>query len=305
MRYLDSREDEQERGITMESSAVSLSYRTLRKDANTGQDIRDDYMINLIDTPGHVDFSSEVSTASRLCDGALVMVDAVEGVCTQTITVLRQVWQERLRPILVINKVDRLITELRLAPMEAHYHLKQLVENVNAVVGSFHASERMEDDLRWKEGRAKRLAEKHERLQDQATELVNEAAGSDQPVASTSKLPPQDAGTAHAEDDAAADDYEERDDEDLYFAPEQGNVIFASAIDGWAFRVSQFAQIHAVRLGIKPQRLKNVLWGDFYLDPKTKRVLGRKHLGKRSLKPMFVQFVLENLWAVYENVVIN
>lgn len=265
------------------------------------QPIQEDYMINLIDTPGHVDFSSEVSTASRLCDGALVMVDAVEGVCTQTITVLRQAWQERLKPILVINKVDRLITELRLAPIEAHHHLTQLVEQVNAVMGSFHASERMEDDLRWREERSKRLAAKKERQEDTAAGLANQAGSAE---ASTSSSTGQ--TEVHNDSNDGDDDlYEEKDDEDLYFAPEQGNVIFASAIDGWAFRISQFAQIHAARLGIKESNLRKVLWGDFYLDPKTKRVLARKHLGKRSLKPMFVQFVLENLWAVYDSVILN
>jgi len=201
---------------------------------------------------------------------------------------------ERLKPILVVNKLDRLITELRLAPIEAHHHLTQLIEQVNAVMGSFHAGERMEDDLKWKEERERRLAAKMEKLQEQAAGQANDAA---------------EASTSTSNDEAGAQEdeetYEERDDEDIYFAPEQGNVIFASAVDGWAFRVGQFAQIHAKRLGIKETNLRKVLWGDFYLDPKTKRVLNRKHLGKRSLKPMFVQFVLENLWAVYDSVILN
>jgi small GTP-binding protein len=77
MRYLDSRDDEQERGITMESSAVSLKFTVLQQAGPQN------FVLNVIDTPGHVDFSSEVSSASRLCDGALVLVDVVEGVCTQ------------------------------------------------------------------------------------------------------------------------------------------------------------------------------------------------------------------------------
>lgn len=200
---------------------------------------------------------------------------------------------ERLKPILVVNKVDRLITELKLAPIEAHHHLTQLIEQVNAVMGSFHAGERMEDDLRWREDRGKRLAQKKEKLQEELVGLANEA-----PEASTSN------GSNRPEEEED-DTYEERDDEDIYFAPETGNVIFASAMDSWAFRVGQFAQIHAKRLGIKETNLRKVLWGDFYLDPKTKRVLNRKHLGKRSLKPLFVQFVLENLWAVYDSVLAN
>ncbi|EPQ54738.1 P-loop containing nucleoside triphosphate hydrolase protein [Gloeophyllum trabeum ATCC 11539] len=271
LRYLDSREDEQERGITMESSAVSLKFQV----KEGGSSLRT-YIINMIDTPGHVDFSSEVSTASRLVDGALVLVDAVEGVCTQTIAVLRQAWQDRLKPILVINKIDRLITELKLAPVEAYHHLAQLIEQVNAVMGGFFASERMEDDLRWREERERRLASKKEAHAAEADAIVNEG-----------------------------EEFQEKDDEDIYFAPERGNVIFASAIDGWGFRVGKFAQLFAAKLGIKEGNLRRVLWGDFYLDPKTKRVISHKHLRGRALKPLFVQFVLENLWAVYDAVSLN
>lgn len=202
---------------------------------------------------------------------------------------------ERLKPILIVNKLDRIITELKLAPIEAHHHLTQLIEQVNAVMGSFHATERMDDDLRWREERERRVAQKKEKAQEEAAGAANTGAESST-GASKDESP-------EGQDDE--EEYQERDDEDLYFAPEKGNVIFASAIDGWAFRVNQFAAIHAARLGIKEANLRKVLWGDFYLDPKTKRVLNRKHLGKRSLKPMFVQFVLENLWAVYDSVLLN
>ncbi|KZT56336.1 P-loop containing nucleoside triphosphate hydrolase protein [Calocera cornea HHB12733] len=276
IRFLDSREDEQERGITMESSAISLRFQVMKRNPAGGSST-EGFVINLIDTPGHVDFSIEVSTASRLCDGALVLIDAVEGVCTQTISVLRQAWQDRLRPILIINKMDRLITELQLSPIEAHHHLTQLVEQVNAVMGSFFASERMEDDLHWREERERRLQMRKDK------ESGIEVAGGEESV---------------------DEEFQEKDDEDIYFAPERGNVIFASAIDGWAFRVGTFSRLYAEKLGIREENLRRTLWGDFFLDPKTKRVVGRKGLKGKNLKPLFVQFVLENIWAVYQNVAI-
>ncbi|KAJ1561950.1 Elongation factor-like GTPase 1, partial [Nowakowskiella sp. JEL0078] len=241
-RYLDSREDEQQRDKTS-SEKITKS---------------EDYLINLIDSPGHVDFSSEVSSASRLCDGALVLVDAVEG----THSVLRQAWIESVRPILVFNKIDRLIMELKLTTQEAYLHMNRILEQVNAVMGTFFSENVMETDAR-----------KHEEKKQSGEEIDGE--------------------NWHLEID---------DDSSIYFSPERGNVIFTSAIDGWAFRIDQFAQIYAAKLGVKEEMLKKVLWGDFYLDPKTKRVIGRKGLKGRVLKPLFVQFVLDNLWAVYDAV---
>ena len=92
------------------------------------------------------------------------------------------------------------------------------------------------------------------------------------------------------------------DDSHIYFSPDQGNVVFASAVDGWAFRIDEFADIYASRLGLKRHTLKKVLWGDYYLEPKTKKMINQKQLKGRFLKPIFVQFVLDNIWAVYRSV---
>ncbi|KAK0543881.1 Cytoplasmic GTPase/eEF2-like protein (ribosomal biogenesis) [Tilletia horrida] len=308
LRFLDAREDEQERGITMEASAVSLMFKLRQHssiqqqqpsasssstaDAAAGsaaEPIIQDYMINLIDTPGHVDFSSEVSTASRLCDGTLVIVDVIEGVCTQTIAVLKQAWHDRLKPILVLNKMDRLVTELRLTPHEAYHHLMQVIEQVNAVMGSFFSAERMDDDLRWHEEREKRIERKKAQAAEQNAAGATVSSGNNE------------------DDDDGETAYEEHDDEDIYFDPARGNVIFASAVDNWAFRLDRFSVLYAKKLGIQERKFRKVLWGDFYFDPKNKRVIShkQKEKEKRNLKPMFVQFVLDNIWSVYDSVVLN
>jgi len=284
IRYLDSRPDEQLRGITMESSAISLYFSMSRRTAPDAAPEQNEYLINLIDSPGHIDFSSEVSTASRLCDGAVVLVDAVEGVCSQTVTVLRQTWIEHMKPLLVINKMDRLITELKMTPGEAYTHLSRLLEQVNAVLGSFFQGERMEEDLNWRERVDEKVAAAAAKEQERAE--MQAASGSGGSITDSESVTPA--------------EFEEKDDEDLYFAPEKNNVIFSSAIDGWAFTVRQFASLYEKKLGIKKSAMEKVLWGDFYLDPKTKKVLGSRHLKGRALKPMFVQLVLEQIWAVYQ-----
>ena len=99
-------------------------------------------------------------------------------------------------------------------------------------------------------------------------------------------------------------EFEEKQDEDIYFAPERGNVVFSSALDGWAFTLEDFANLFEKRLGVKRESLTKFLWGDYFLDSKTKRILGTKHLKGRNLRPMFVEVVLHNIWAVYESTII-
>ncbi|EGC38317.1 hypothetical protein DICPUDRAFT_149015 [Dictyostelium purpureum] len=138
LRYLDFLASEQEREITMKASAISLLFQKKCEEDETKQD---SYLINLIDSPGHVDFSSEVSTAVRITDGSLVLVDVVEGVCIQTHAVLKQAYQEKVKPCLVLNKIDRLILELHMTPLEAYQHLCKIIEQVNVITGTLTSEE--------------------------------------------------------------------------------------------------------------------------------------------------------------------
>lgn len=230
----------------MKSSSISLYY----------QDNQDqgDYLINLIDSPGHVDFSSEVSTAVRLCDGAIVVVDVVEGVGPQTRACLKQIYEEQLKPVLLLNKLDRLILEKQLTPLDAYFHLTQVLEQVNAVLGSIFASDVLaKEDITGKDNYESAL--------------------------------------------------EQVDDSELYFSPASGNVVFCSAYDGWAFSVNDFAATYADRLEMKRSELEQVLWGDFYYNSKKKCAMPGAQ--EKAKKPMFVQFVLENIWSLYDIIAVR
>jgi len=123
---LDFHEDEAARGITIDTSAVSMVHTV--KDS--------EYLINLLDTPGHVDFGGDVTRAMRAADGCIVLVCAVEGMMPQTETVLRQALKEKVKPILMINKVDRLIKELKLTPQAMQERFVKIITGVNRYIDS-------------------------------------------------------------------------------------------------------------------------------------------------------------------------
>lgn len=141
LRYLDDRSDEQERKITMKSSAVSLLNALHDSDSNTNYLL----LLNVIDTPGHIDFSSEVTAAVRVSDGAIILVDVAEGVCVQTKESIKQAFEQRAKMILVLNKLDRLFVNKDVD--EIFLCISQIIENCNAVVAELYQYTESEIDI--------------------------------------------------------------------------------------------------------------------------------------------------------------
>ena len=223
-RYLDCRTDEQQRGITMKTAAFSMPLPDRSGD-----------VIHLLDSPGHVDFGGEVSGAVRLADGALVLVDALEGVCIQTRVVLQQAFTEKLRLCLVFTKIDRLILEAKMTPSEAYTHLYKLLEQTNAIVSALQHLEH---------------------LKRESAGVLGSLVG-DHKVA----------------EDAYFD--EDRPDDSQYFLPEKGNVMFSSSYHRWAFTIEDFAALYSKKLGMNESVLKKTLWGGYFYDPKKKRFFNK------------------------------
>ncbi|OQR70697.1 elongation factor Tu GTP-binding domain-containing protein 1-like [Tropilaelaps mercedesae] len=245
----------------MKSSAIGLHF-TLNPDTEK------EYLVNLIDSPGHVDFTSEVTTAIRLCDGAIVVVDVIEGVCAQTKVALELAYREQLRPVLVLNKIDRLILEKQMSSLDAYVHLQQVLEQVNAVTGEMFTKTALE------------------KIGSSQTDVGNDKAGAE---------------TRETFDwDAGLDDI---DDSTLYFNPAEGNVAFTSAIDGWGFSIEDFARIYSKKLGVRFEVLRRTLWGDYYLNTKAKKI--QRGAQAKAKKPLFAQLVLQAIFDVYETVCVN
>src|SRR5437667_4583381 len=120
--FMDYDEQEQARGITINAAIASMVHDHEGKQ----------YLINLIDTPGHVDFGGDVTRAMRAIDGVIILDDAVEGVMPQTETVIRQALKERVKPVLFINKVDRLVNELKITPEQMQQRFQKIITEVNA-----------------------------------------------------------------------------------------------------------------------------------------------------------------------------
>lgn len=249
---MDDRIDEQDRGITMKSSSISLL-------ANHN---KCDYLINLIDSPGHVEFGFEVSAALRLTDGALVVVDVLEGVSSQTYRVLLQTFEERVASVLVLNKVDKLIRDRQLSPLEAYHHLTQIIEQVNAILGSF--------------------------INRRANEFTDLTLN---PIKKSSRE-----FTANELHEKQMDELELQ----FYFSVEKNNIIFSSAVDGWAFTPKDFSPLISKKLGLDEALLNKCLWGDYYYNPKLKTIQTEpRHDNDR---PLCVDMVLQSIWDVYQKV---
>jgi len=271
--YTDTRKDEQERGITIKSTGLSMYFdyemdetqkaiqaglaQPLSEEQQAVYDAKqaeakangttveaaaaadgivvnaNSYMINLIDSPGHVDFSSEVTAALRITDGALVVVDTIEGVCVQTETVLRQAISERVRPVLMVNKVDRALLELQLPAEELYQAFNRAIESVNVVIATYN-------------------------------------------------------------DDAMGD---------LQVDPTKGTIAFGSGLHQWAFTLSHFAKLYSKKFGIAEEKMNEKLWGDNYFDAKKKAWVKKPPEGNQDHR-CFNKFIMEPICTMF-NAIMN
>ena len=257
VRYMDSREDEQERCITMKASSISVVYRSEKLNSN--------YLLNIIDVPGHVDFSYEIFSSLKMVDGALILIDVIEGICSQTESAIRQTWDEKIKYILVFNKIDKLFSTVEMTPEDAYEHLKNLLEKVNAMMSSLILRD------------------------SEINNMLN--------------LERKSSNISNNDKEKEKNDNIEEKEKEVYFSPNKGNVIFTSATDNWAFTIDTFVDIFANKYGTKREVMQKVLWGDYYLNKKTKKFCNEPPNEKSN--PIFVDFIMKNIYKVYQVVTVE
>ena len=259
VRYMDSREDEQERCITMKASSISVIYRSEKLNSN--------YLLNIIDVPGHVDFSYEIYSSLKMVDGALILIDVIEGICSQTESVIRQTWDEKIKYVLVFNKIDKLFNIVEMTPEDAYEHLKNLLEKVNAMMSSLILRDVEINNLLNLERKDSNISNNDKDKEEKKNNIIEER------------------------------------EKHFYFSPNKGNVIFASATDNWAFTIDNFVDIFANKYGTKRDIMQKVLWGDYYLDKKTKKFCTKPP--NENSNPIFVDFIMKNIYKVYQVVTVD
>lgn len=254
-RFTDTRQDEQDRCITIKSTGISMFFeynleenqkKKVHIDANakaeeeeaieiaakSGVAINNKcFLINLIDSPGHVDFSSEVTAALRVTDGAIVVIDCVEGVCVQTETVLRQALTERITPVLMVNKVDRALLELMLPPEDCYQNFMRAIESVNVIVATY------------------------EYTPEEGSEEAKEWTS-------------------------------------MQVDPSLGTVAMGSGLQQWGFTLKKFAQMYAKKFAVAETKMMEKLWGDWYFHPTDKKWKKSTKAGT-EFKRAFCQFIMD------------
>ena len=312
-RFTDTRQDEQDRCITIKSTGISLYFLyaaspLAAKLQCKAQDrlgaiepiTENKYLINLIDSPGHVDFSSEVTAALRVTDGALVVVDCVEGVAVQTEVVLRQALSERVKPVLHCNKLDRVLLELHLPPEDVYKNLTRVIENVNVVVNTYvdkNFCNAFFDPVR-----------------------PNLTAEEIEGWAAVKDLPAEDAARVEYFAKLEATGIKTKGNntlikvlnrggrygknvikETILVDPCRGTVSFGTGLQQWGFTLVHFAQLYGKKFGIAEDVMLRNLWGERYFNPATSSFVNKSANGK--LKRGFVHFILQPIYKLTDAVV--
>jgi len=274
VRYLDSMEEEQRRGITIRSSAIGLKHNykpvkgNKKVEQQKGQGQGQQMVIHLIDSPGHVDFSMEVSSALQICDGAILLVDVVEGMCARTQSILREAYSQRLVPILVLNKIDRLCTDLGLTLNESYVRIRNVIENVNAAASNMIRSARAQALDREYDLTLNRQNGVHH--DDENNDNNNDCGG--------------------VQDDELEMIWN--------FDPGRGNVVFTSALFGWGFTIPSLARalFKSNTIHLKPPLMRQYLFGDFKYRTDNGKVIKWKQ--NDDSPTMFAEYGLKPMWDI-------